>query len=43
MVDLATFHVEGTTAPSRALPALQWLAKHAALDWAVADPASEVG
>ena len=37
LIDLSTFLTEGTSAPSRALPALCWFSKHAALEWAVGD------
>ena len=35
LIDLSSFLTEGTSAPSRALPALRWFSKHAALDWAL--------
>ena len=35
VVDLASFLTAGTSAPSRALPALRWFSKHGALAWEV--------
>ena len=37
LIDLSSFLTEGISAPSRALPALRWFSKHAALDWALGD------
>ena len=37
LINLSSFLTDGTSAPSRALPALCWFSKHAALDWALGD------